>query len=837
MSIYRSGDSSAKSLSAFRKITSEDGVHKHDALYMAALVLAEQGDEAGSVELFEQLVSSGSPTYAELARLGLGSAYFKTKNYAASEKLLDQFVRDFPRSTRRDEASYLLSQVRLQSGKKDEATAILRQLVDSPTVGDQASLSLARTLSESGRADEAAETVQAALKLFPHSSLRADLQLELGLTELNANRYDRAAANFSEFLASQRRDAPGVDRATYLLAYTSHRHGRHDESLEQCREFRAHHANSRFLSDVIRLEAENHFATANYPAAVEAYKSWLIQVGTDESQHEAVARAHMRIAQAMYLSERYTEASEHLESNAPPRATTDLLLLSYDYYRGDCNYQLQRYLPAARRFKSYIKRVRAKRNQLDLQPDEREVLQSRMRDARFKLGHSLQLAGKNAAARTAYAHALKADPKTPYRDQLYFELGQVAYKERKLTIAGKSFRRLLKNHPRSEFAPQARFYLGVVESESGDFNRAADHFSALVRRHPDHRLASEGEYRLAIALKSAGKLEEASEVLRQFRTRYPDDERLGIVRLEEAVAISKAGDPEKALHLLSELKESPSAADYMTRILYETAWCYRALGRPEKAVESYTRILDTPEIVATSSSPTETAESSTAVTPGFPSGTNVNQTVRIELAELEFEQKNYKTAKRLLAKLAAEPKVKDAGATDSPKSRHTQGQQNQTVLYRLTWCHHMLEDSDLVQTTFARFEDQFPESELYPELAYLAAKSYLRQDRITEAGKLFKRVARDYPESREAALSLVSYAECQLEDKRFDEAKKVFAGFLKRFPESDVRYRAHFGMGWSDENLGSLKQAIASYRTVTYSTPSPPAARAQFQIGQCFVAS
>ena len=98
-------------------------------------------------------------------------------------------------------------------------------------------------------------------------------------------------------------------------------------------------------------------------------------------------------------------------------------------------------------------------------------------------------------------------------------------------------------------------------------------------------------------------------------------------------------------------------------------------------------------------------------------------------------------------------------------------------------------------------------------------------------------MARDYPESREAALSLVSYAECQLEDKRFDEAKKVFAGFLTRFPESDVRYRAHFGMGWSDENLGSLKQAIASYRTVTYSTASPTAARAQFQIGQCFVAS
>ena len=194
--------------------------------------------------------------------------------------------------------------------------------------------------------------------------------------------------------------------------------------------------------------------------------------------------------------------------------------------------------------------------------------------------------------------------------------------------------------------------------------------------------------------------------------------------------------------------------------------------------------------------------------------------VRLELAELEFDRERYEKAKVLLTPLAS--------AT---------GELLESALYRLCWCHHMLGESKGTETVFRGFEKSFPESALFPELALLAAKALLGQGRTGPAGDLFKAIATRFPKWKDSDLALVSYGECQLEDRHFKEAKAIFQDALTRFPESEATYRVRFGLGWADENLGLHDEAMNHYRQVIATTRTATAARAQFQIGQCFVAA
>jgi TolA-binding protein len=300
-------------------------------------------------------------------------------------------------------------------------------------------------------------------------------------------------------------------------------------------------------------------------------------------------------------------------------------------------------------------------------------------------------------------------------------------------------------------------------------------------------------------------------VRERFRQRHPDDARLGSLLLEEAIALSKAGRAEEALAILSQLDADSTAAAERSRVLYEMAWCQRRLDRADEAAATYERLLAYLD---------EKGAGTKGAGAAGESGVHFANAVRLELAELEFERKRYEKAKVLLAPLAA--------AT---------GETLESALYRLCWCHHMLGETAETVTVFRAFEKSFPGGELYPELALLAAKALLARNQPGPAGDLLSAVVTRFPERRNTDLALVSYGECRLEDRRFKEAKAIFQDALTRFPDSGVAYRARFGLGFANENLGLHDEAMSQYREVIATTSTVMAARAQFQIGQCFVAT
>jgi TolA-binding protein len=137
---------------------------------------------------------------------------------------------------------------------------------------------------------------------------------------------------------------------------------------------------------------------------------------------------------------------------------------------------------------------------------------------------------------------------------------------------------------------------------------------------------------------------------------------------------------------------------------------------------------------------------------------------------------------------------------------------------------------------YERFARDFPESELGPELGILAAKAHLAASDHVKAGEIFLSIAEGSPAMAEAEIALVSYGECLIEQRKFERAQESFKGFLQRYPDSSLVHRARFGDAWADENLSNFTRAMKGYREVIRNAKPPIGARAQFQLGQCYVA-
>lgn len=753
-----------------------------DAAYMLALLLERRGDDEAAVARFAELARSGRGEHAELARFGLASALARSGKHREACVEWERFLEAHPASERRDLAAVQLARSLLEVGRRDEGAAILRKLLRSPSAATEAAILLARAeAAEGGDPAKAAAAFEEVLAARPSDPRRAEVELELAAARIEAGEAARAV----ESLKRLAEKPESGERAAYLLAYALSRSGDAKASLEACARFRASYPKSAFLDSILAIEAEDHFLSGDYLRAHEAYEASAARLAGRGDPSRA-AKAKFRAAEALYFAGEYAKAAEALRALASSdhAGARDPALSNLRLLLADCAYQSKDYENAAVEFRRFLEEASAPGG--NVRPED-------LAEARFKLAHALQLAGKADAAEEAYRAALAKDPSGPRALEVRFELGQLAFARKDYAAASVEFEEVARAGGPEKLVPNALRFLGWIAREGGDPKLAAEKYGELVRRFPEHPLAADAEIELAACLQACGRGEEAAELLRAFAKKRPGDPRVGLASLREAQALAKAGKHAEALSILEKLRDSGGGGNALPAVLYEIAWCHRALGDLGRARESYRRILESPS-------------------PG-----ELGSATRLELAELEFDRGAYAEAKALLSPLA--------GA--SP---------NEKALYRLAWCSYQLgEHADAIACEKA-FSEAFPESEFRDELALVAARSHLALGRAGEAEAIFRRVASGPADREESKLAAVSLGECLLESRKFREAAEAFREFLARNPEGGLAYRARFGLAFARENLGDGEDAIRLYRRVVEETDTAFAARAQFQIGQCLAA-
>jgi len=74
------------------------------------------------------------------------------------------------------------------------------------------------------------------------------------------------------------------------------------------------------------------------------------------------------------------------------------------------------------------------------------------------------------------------------------------------------------------------------------------------------------------------------------------------------------------------------------------------------------------------------------------------------------------------------------------------------------------------------------------------------------------------------------------DDNRFKESATVYGQYLQKHPKGEWAYLARFGIGWAHENLKQYDEARTWYQRTIDGYDGETAARAQFQIGECYFA-
>ena len=787
--------------------------HAEDARYMAALVSERRGDSELARSQLKALLDEPDATdqYKELATFGLARSLAVAGNDDEAIPLLEGFLRDFAASSHADEASLYLAEALVHQSNFKSAVKILNKLRHLPGVGPDAALSLAAVLTQYEKHDKAVSVLESAVRRHGESPKSPRLRIELARARIADGQFRDAITETDALLAAA--ISPELEQeARYLKAYALLQQQDYEAAVEVARAFLSDHPESALRADARQIEAEGLFLRGKYDAASGSYQAYLEELREEESPAPAnagkILKASFRRAQASYFQGDYESAATLLRGlqGELARRGDEAFFAGAPYLAGDCAYQLGLYVESIQAFGRFLDAVGPETNSPQLA------------DARFKRAHALQLSGDRARARVAYESALATGEGTPQATQIRFELGQLAFEERDLEVAKKHLSEVIAREDAGDYTPYALRLLGWIALQEKAFAQAGALYRRIVETFPDHELASEAEFQAALALQSDGRHEEAQQALARFRANHPEDDRGRLVQLQQAVSLSKLGKTAEALGALAALRDDISAADppqsdLLQRVLYETAWCHRTLEQPQEAIASYRKLLLLPEPTTTALQQADSFQQA---------GPPLRRTVRLELAELQFEAEEYAAALKLLDPLLSS---EDADAELANRA-----------LYRATWCYHKLGDHQRTIRSYERYARNAPTSEWLPELAFLAAKSHLEGHNLSEAAALFKSIYTRYPEHAEAEFALVGHGECLSEERDFAAAAKRFQTFLKAYPESELVYRARFGLGWVLENTGQLDEAIEVYQEVVRETSTPTAARAQFQLGQCHVA-
>jgi len=111
-----------------------------------------------------------------------------------------------------------------------------------------------------------------------------------------------------------------------------------------------------------------------------------------------------------------------------------------------------------------------------------------------------------------------------------------------------------------------------------------------------------------------------------------------------------------------------------------------------------------------------------------------------------------------------------------------------------------------------------------------------RLENFIEAQQQFSALLARHPRHDLAAVTFIKLGGVQAAARNYTNSAQTFSAFLKRFPKHERRYLAQFGVGFAMENLKKHDEARQWYQKVIAWHNGETAARAQFQIGECYFA-
>ena len=775
-------DEAEKSLRQFLK-TYKDSPHLLDASLLLGQCLENQKRFDEAVEQYQGFIKKAHRERKGEGYYSLGLVLYKAGKYTESIEELSGVL-----SKSKSGDSQYAAPARLQLGLAQLAAGrpgdARKTLTDVRKLDSQRAVKARYWLAQCDVAEQkfqgARDALDALSKAKPAPENLDAVLYDRAICDMELGKFELAGNEFADF----RKQYPASEQATdalYRQAFCLHKLTNYADSQALCEEVAKKKGPAKITAAAAELSAENLFLMGKHGEAARQFEQLLGAAGDQERK----LRFTFRLGQCAFLSGDYPKAIGLLKQVASaPEAAKSEHLREAAFFLGDAQFQAKQYADAAKALDGYLSGKGQRRE-----------------EAQFKLGLSQLRAGNPAEAEKTLGSLIDAPADSPWVMRAMLAYGQMAYhdlhKPDKAAKVLKSLEKLLAdktNKAPEELAAPTAYLLAWIDFGGKQYSQAGDKFADVVKRFAGHELAPDAAIQQAVCYKEMGQIDKAIELLEAFSKSYKTSERRFEARHLIGTYLALLNKHDEAIKVFSDL-----AGDKETEaVLYELAWSQRAAKGKDNAIKTYRKLLDK-----------------------FPSG-KLAAPARTELAELLYQDKKYDEAQSLAEKVIADDK-------SDAKTRAI-------AQYWLGRCLADTSQPAKAAEAFVALVEKYPSHELVPAAMHEAGVCLAGAKNLDDAKKWLELVLDKHPGSDAAPLARLELGKVQASAGEYDKSAETYQSFLDKHADSKFKYLAQFGIGWAMENQKKYDDARRKYLEVVESHNGPTAARAQFQIGECYFA-
>ncbi len=764
---------------------------KGDMADQAALLLAQAFHHLNSpieaIRQYRDALARGAKQYTAEAMLGLATLLHQKGALDEASSLLNKLLSQYPDGNLTVPAQFRLARVRFDEKNYKEALPVFRSLAESSHAWqDESAYWAGKCELRLGHSKQASERFNNFTESFKSSEFVALARYDKALALIQAGEAQDGVAALREF-REMHPDHPMSADALYMIVSSLHQQRSFDDSLDSAKLFLQTYKKHEMADSVAFVLAENYYLSSQYDKAVSAYDRLLKDF--PRSQH--LGSALHRLGVSLYHVENFKRSSKVLNQAISEYPSAIGIDTSY-FVLGDMSFQRGEWNQALKHFESYVA----------TSADAPSTA-----DALLKMGLCYQRQEQYQPALAKFDQLLSQFPGHAHRVQATFEKGQALIALGRKAQARKAFSEVVKESPSSAFAAYARNHLASIAMSEGKYDQAATFLEELEHDELDGKTGENATLRRGQALLASEQYERAEAVLASL----VESDAAKNVRAQAlahlTVSLTRQDRCTDALKTAKQMTKSMANSldlSLLQSFQYERAWCYRQAGHSDEAAKLYQGIL------------------------AAGGSNNLKAHALLDLGAIAYEAKQFEQALKHFQKLQL--LISTNQEDNFPRTLKEQ------LAYRLGVSSFELQQYNKAATSLTNFAEAFPQSSLIASASFYCGESLYKLGNHGRAVPHFSRVVDEFQDDATYRPCLLRLGQSLAELQRWARCEQIFTTFLTKFHDDPQHFQASFGIGWARENQARYAEAIRSYQSVIDSHTGPTAARAQFQIGECYFA-
>ena len=842
-----------------------DGSFTDKALFYAGEAESRLGNFDKAINFYRHLIDNRAMENSAVrpdAIFGLGLTYDDQQQPKLAKENYDAFLSKYANHPLAREVKLRSAEIAIKNDQADQAADLLKQVVsakgfESSPNADYALYRYGFALAKSGKFNESAAAYKKLSELFPKSQFSQNSSLAAGQTLMRDKKFDEANKAFERLLVSKDERAA---EAAHWMCQIAILQGKAANAVPIARQALEWGGKSPSAIQLKMDLADGLSATAE--GKVEA-RTLYEQIAVENPDDSIAPRATYNAAFAALQSGAQADAQRWSEAFAK-RFPNDPLASDVAYVRAEATLQLGQHESAATAFEQLItsepknpmrpswEMRLAAAQYMSAHYDKTVQLTSKtiaeqndplMRaEAYFLLGSSLLKLEKPAEAIDALKKSNQTNAQWTQADEVLVILAEAQSASGKKDEAKATLERILKDYPKSRFKPQVEFRLGQLSAASNDFAKALIAYDSVLSSTKDKSLIDYATYGKAFILIQQEQFAEALKLIEPIAIPTREDSVGYEARVAKAICLRQLKQPDQAIKVLSQLLQAKLPADQRPKTIYELGLAQSAADQMGPAIETFQALIkEYPnfslldkayyELGWALKSKGELEQANQVfqtLTSKFPDSPLAAEAF-FHVGQAEYDNNKYDRA--IKAYTVAATRSVDAALQEKS-------------LYKLGWAFFQQKDYDQAIEQFRKQTREFPRGALVIDASFMIAEGLLKQEKYSDAWPQYETTRRILESTKDSesvssqvrALVYLHGAQSARELKRWKDVESWIVTLQSSVPESPYVPVAKYELAYARQNQKKTAEAVQLYNEVAEEQRNEVGARSRFMMGEVFFA-